>query len=397
MERQADVQEQTLKRREIVPVVPLHERTGLRWLAGVAVVVVIGGLIALFVSLSGKESTDDAQIDGHINIVSARVAGTVVEVRVKDNESVTAGAVLVQLDRKDYEVALAKARSDLAEAEATSQAARAGVPLTTRTTTSQLTAAGSDVETARARLAAAEARLREIEANDTQASQDLERMKQLIAKDEISRQEYDSAVARAAAAHAGRDSAKAEVEGARRGVEMALARLNQAETVPEQVAIMQARAASAEAKVQELRAALEQAQLNLEYTMIRAPVSGIVSRKTVEVGQSVQPGQALLALVPLEDTWVTANFKESQLRNMRPGQKAIVTVDAYGGRKFTGRVESIAAATGARFSLLPPENATGNYVKVVQRIPVKIVLDTGQDPDHLLRPGMSVVATVLLR
>jgi membrane fusion protein (multidrug efflux system) len=397
MERQADVQEQTLKRREIVPVVPLHERTGLRWLAGVAVVVVIGGLIALFVSLSGKESTDDAQIDGHINIVSARVAGTVVEVRVKDNESVTAGAVLVQLDRKDYEVALAKARSDLAEAEATSQAARAGVPLTTRTTTSQLTAAGSDVETARARLAAAEARLREIEANDTQASQDLERMKQLIAKDEISRQEYDSAVARAAAAHAARDSAKAEVEGARRGVEMALARLNQAETVPEQVAIMQARAASAEAKVQELRAALEQAQLNLEYTMIRAPVSGIVSRKAVEVGQSVQPGQALLALVPLEDTWVTANFKESQLRNMRPGQKAIVTVDAYGGRKFTGRVESIAAATGARFSLLPPENATGNYVKVVQRIPVKIVLDTGQDPDHLLRPGMSVVATVLLR
>jgi membrane fusion protein, multidrug efflux system len=235
-------------------------------------------------------------------------------------------------------------------------------------------------------------------------------MKQLIAKDEVSQQQYDAAVAAADAARAMVESAQASVSEATLAVSVADSRriqaggtltqadadLRTAHTAPEQVIVTKARAQSAEARVQQVKAVLDQARLNVGYTSISAPSAGRVSKKSVEPGQVIQPGQPLLAIVPLEDIWITANFKETQLKRMRPGQRASITVDAY-GRSYEGRIESIAAATGARFSLLPPENATGNYVKVVQRIPVKIVLDKGQDPEHQLRPGMSVVPTVFTR
>jgi membrane fusion protein (multidrug efflux system) len=366
-------------------------------LIGAAVVFLVLLVAALWYHYSGRESTDDAQIDGHINPVSARVGGTVLKVTVADNQLVSAGTLLVQIDPRDYEVALARAEADLAEAEASAGAAKTNVPVTSAATETQSTTASSEADTERARLAEADARLREAQANEVKASNDLNRAKALIAKDEVSRQEYDAAVAAAAAAEAALESRRAAVTEAQKGVVSADARVLQARTGPQQVSMMKARAESAEAKVAQSRASVEQARLNLEYTSVKAAVDGVISRKTVEVGQIVQPGQPLLAIVPLEGFWVTANFKESQLKNMRVGQRAEITVDAYGGRTYRGHVDSIAAATGARFSLLPPENASGNYVKVVQRVPVKIVFEPGEDKERLLRPGMSVEPVVFTR
>jgi membrane fusion protein (multidrug efflux system) len=237
---------------------------------------------------------------------------------------------------------------------------------------------------------------------------DVERLRGLVQKDEISQQQFDAAVATADSARAAADAEKSEVASAqvaitvaeqraaaaRGAASQARASLANAATAPQQLKVTQSRADAAEARVQQAEAALKQAELNLQYTTVRAPSAGVISRKTIEPGQVVQPGQPLLALVDLDSIWITANFKETQLKSMRPGQKAIVEVDALGGKEFDGHVDSIAAATGAKFSLLPPENATGNFVKVVQRIPVKIVLENGQDPNHLLRPGMSVTPTV---
>jgi membrane fusion protein, multidrug efflux system len=369
-----------------------------------------------------RESTDDAQIDGHINPVAAKVSGSVISINVKDNEYVKAGTVIVRIDPKDYLVVLERAKADLAAAQSSAEAAHTQVPMTSTTTTSQQNLAGAgieqaenakaaamkEVESARARLESAQARVRETQANYTKALQDLERMKQLIAKDEISRQQYDAAVASADAIKAARDSAHAGVDEASRAIEVSQARVAQAEsrikearaalqatqTAPQQMAISRSNAQTALARVKLAQAVLSQAQLNVEYTEVKAPIDGIVSQRKVELGQYVQIGQPLLALVPHHNVWVTANFKENQLKNMRPGQRAVVSVDAYGGREYEGHVDSIAAATGARFSLLPPENATGNYVKVVQRIPVKIVVDRGEDALHPLRPGLSVIATV---
>jgi membrane fusion protein (multidrug efflux system) len=254
------------------------------------------------------------------------------------------------------------------------------------------------------------ARAREAQATYAKAAKDLERVKQLVEKDEISRQEYDGAVAAAETSLAARDSAEAAVREAGKEIDAAKARLDQArETVaearaalatahtgPQQTAISRENASSAAARVEIARAEVERAQLNLDYTRIFAPVSGVITQKSVEIGQVIQPGQPLLAIVPLDDIWVTANFKETELKDMHPGQMAEISVDAY-GRTYKGYVESISAATGARTSLLPPENATGNYVKVVQRVPVRIRFEKGQDPEHLLRPGMSVVPTVFTR
>lgn len=374
---------------------------------------------------SVRESTDDAQVDGHINPVSSRVGGTVLNVAVNDNQYVTAGTVVVQLDPADYKIAMQRAEADLAEAEAAAKGARIEVPVTSVTTASRVnaalagltqaqdatTVAARDLETAKARLDLARAREREIIAQLTRTSRDLDRMKLLIAKDEVSRQEYDAAVAAAETTQAARASAQAAIVQAEKEVDTAAARLTQAksgvaaaqaaldsaQTGPQQTEIVNNRAAAAAAKVEISKAVVSQARLNIEYTTVKAPVSGIVSKKSVEIGQVVMPGQALLAVVPLNDIWVTANFKENQLMHMRPGQPAVVSVDAYGSKEYKGRIESIAAATGSRFSLLPPENATGNYVKVVQRIPVKIVLDQGEDPEHILRPGMSVIATVMIQ
>jgi membrane fusion protein (multidrug efflux system) len=257
--------------------------------------------------------------------------------------------------------------------------------------------AEGDRATADARVASAQARLREAVAKDTKAAEDLARLARLVAKDEVSQQEHDAVSVAAEAARAGRESAEASLKEAEQGVGSAQARLDQARTAPEQVSIMRARAASAQAKAQQAQSAVAQAELDMEHTRIVAPTAGVVSKKTVEVGQVVQPGQPLLAVVPLDDVWVTANFKENQLRELHAGLSVRINVDAFGGRTYRGRVESVSPATGAKFSLMPAENATGNYVKVVQRVPVKIVFEAGENSDQLLRPGMSVTPTVLLR
>ena len=398
---------------------------GKKWLLVVVLAAAVLVAFVLWKHMSGRESTDDAQVDGHINPVACRVGGTVRAVRVDDNQEVKAGTLLVEIDSSDYVIALERAKAELAAAEAAAAAARTQVPVVSITTSSQtsgaqaslqsaeagVTAAAKGVDTARARLATTRARVLEARALHTKALQDLERMKQLVAKEEISKQQYDAAVAAADGSRAALEGAEAAVQEAERGVEAAEAHLVQVRTAvsqaqagieatragPDQIAVMKSNATSAEARVQQAAAALDRAQLDLEYTKVRAPVSGIVSMKKVELGQVVVRDQPLMAIVPLDDIWITANFKEDQLNHMRVGQRAIISVDAYGGRKYQGLVQSIAAATGARFSLLPPENATGNYVKVVQRIPVKIELVQGQDPEHLLRPGMSVVPTVFTK
>lgn len=376
---------------------PKPDRRRLRRFVALAIVVALAVAAGLYWHYSGIETTDNAQVEGHISPVAARVSGTVTEVLVASNEYVEAGTVLVRLDRSDYEVALKQAEAALAEARAAAQAAETAVPVITATSRSQESGAASDLAAAEARLASARARLREAEVRSTLAQQDLDRLEPLIQKDEISRQEYDAAKTAADAARASRDNAEATVHEAEKAVEAAGARLEAARTAPQQVAIQRARHASEMARVTSAEAAVAAARLDLEHTEIKAPVSGVVSRKGVEIGQVVSAGQPLLALVQLDEIWVVANFKENQLRDIRPGQSVSISVDAYGGRTYRGRVESIAAATGARFSLLPPENATGNFVKVVQRVPVRIFLDEGQDPEHLLRPGMSVEPTVYTR
>ena len=401
--------------------VSLTRQPRIRIAAGLIILAVLGVAIWYWIT-AGRESTDDAQVDAHVTQIAARIGGTVLRVPVADNQQVNAGDVLVEIDPRDYQVALEKARAELADAEANAVAAQSNVPITSTATSSNVATAHSGVEqaqggvfgaereldAARARLTTAQARMREGEANAVRAARDAERLKGLLAKDEVSQQQFDSAAGAAEAQKAAADSARSQIAEAEAGIrvaeskvvqarageQQAHAELQTAQTGPQQVTATKARAAAAVAHAQQARAALAQAELNLEYATVKAPVKGIVSRKSVEVGQIVQPGQPLMAIIPLDTIWVTANFKETQLDNLRPGQKAVITVDAYGGRKFTGRVESIAAATGARFSLLPPENATGNYVKVVQRVPVKIVFEPGQDPEHRLRPGMSVAPSV---
>ena len=367
-----------------------------RWLAAAALAAAAVAVLA-WRYYAVRESTDDAQIDGHVAPVSAQVGGAVVAVEVVENQRVEAGAPLVRIDPRDYQVAVERAKADLAEAVAAAEAARTGVPVTATNTASAVQRAESELASAQARLAAARARLLEAQAREKKAVQDLQRLEGLVSKDEVSRQEYDATSVAAEAARAGRAAAEASVKEAEQGVEAASARLDEARTAPQQMVIARAQAASAQARVEQARASLAQAELDLQHTSVTAPAAGVVGKKSVELGQVVQRGQPLLAVVSLQDVWVTANFKESQLRRLRPGQPATIRVDAYGGRIWRGRVESVSPATGSRFSLLPPENATGNYVKVVQRVPVKIVLERGQDPEHLLRPGMSAVPTVLTR
>jgi membrane fusion protein, multidrug efflux system len=402
----------------------LLQRSGVRIVVLVAVLVAAGAGV-WFWATSGRESTDDAQVDARVTQIAARVPGTVAKVAVNDNQLVEAGAVLIELDPRDYQVAIDKARAELADAEANALAAHSNIPIASTTAASGVTtargavvqaqsgiaAAEKEIEAARARLVTAQARLREAEANAARSARDVERLRGLLAKDEISQQQFDATSAGADAQKAAVDSARSQAAEAEAGILVAESRLAQAragedqaradlrtaQTGPSQVEATKARASAAEARVMQSRANLAQAELHLQYAIVKAPARGIVSKKGVNVGQVVQAGQPLLALVQVDDVWITANFKETQLKNMRPGQRATIDVDAYGGRAFKGKVDSLAGATGARFSLLPPENATGNFVKVVQRVPVKIVLDAGQDPEHLLRPGMSVTPTVQVR
>jgi membrane fusion protein, multidrug efflux system len=381
-----------------------------RWgLLLAALVLLVGGFF-VFRYFASYESTDDAQIDGHVNGISARVSGHVVKLNVQDNQYVEQGTVLVEIDPTDYEVAAAKARADFADAQAQASAAGINVPLTNVSTSSQVASAGANVANTKAGIAAArqqfeaaKAQLAQAEANNVKAQNDLVRYKQLVDKQEISQQQYDQAVAaanaNAAAVEAARASAaaaSAQVEQAQNKLLQAEADLRNAQTAPQTVQVTRARASSAKATADSKQAELQQAELNLQYTKIVAPVTGMVSNRTVEVGQNVQAGQEMMKIIPLEDLWLTANYKETQLKEMKVGQPVSITVDAN-GRTYKGHVDSIAGASGARFSLLPPENATGNYVKVVQRIPVKIVFDPGETKGHELRPGMSVVPKVWIR
>jgi membrane fusion protein (multidrug efflux system) len=392
--------------------------------AGIVIVVLVAGFF-VWRHLSPRESTDDAQIAGHVAPVAARVGGAVKAVHVGDNQVVKAGDVLVEIDPRDSQIALAKAQADLAAAEAAARAAHTDVPIASTTTSSQLSSANAstgnaeanvqatsrEVDAARAKVGSAHARLSEAQANAKKVSQDLERLRPLVAKDEISKQQFDAAVAADEAAKATVTSAQSAVTEAEANVAVAEARQRQSEgqldqakaqaraaaTAPQQVALTAARADTADAQVQQARAAVDAASLNLERATIRAATDGVVSRKSVEAGQVIQPGQALMLLTSLSDVWVVANFKETQLGHMQVGQEAEVEVDAFGGKTFIGKIESIAAATGSTFSLLPPDNATGNFVKVVQRIPVKIALDPASNQGHELRPGMSVTAKVFLK
>jgi membrane fusion protein (multidrug efflux system) len=366
------------------------------WIAAALALLLLMGGVFTWRYYSYRESTDDAQIDGHIHPISGRVSGTVLRVLHDENEMVQAGTLLVELDPKDYQVAVDRARADLANAQASATAAHVDVPLTTTTSSSQFQAATAAVRAADREVQADQARVEEAQANYTRAAADLKRMEELVEKDEVSRQQYDAAVAAAGAARATLDANKAAVASAESRAAQARAQAAAAETVPEQIRMTRARAGAASAEVQRYQSALEQAELNLSYTKIYAPVTGVLSQRNVEPGQVIQNGQPLFSIVDLDDLWVTANFKETQLKNMRPGQQATVKVDAY-GHTYNAVVESIGGATGSRFSVLPPENASGNYVKVVQRLPVRIRFERGQDPSHLLRPGMSVVPTVLTR
>jgi membrane fusion protein (multidrug efflux system) len=375
----------------------------------IAVVVVVAGGVFLRRYLSSYESTDDAQADVHLYPVSARVSGYVVRVNVDDNQWVERGTVLVEIDPKDYEVAVMQAQANLANAEATANSLNITVPITSVSSSSQLRSTASDIENTKAgviaaerQLTAAHAQVEAAEANDVKAQDDLHRYKLLVDKKEVADQVYDQALAAArssaaavAAAHANESAAQQFVQQARSRLEQADANHQYAETGPQQVSSSRARARAAIADVEQKRALLEQAELNLQYTKIVAPVTGEVN-KTVVVGMNVQDGQQLLTVVPLDEVWVTANFKETQLKHMRVGQKAKIHVDSN-GRTLKGHVDSVAGATGPLFSLLPPENATGNYVKIVQRVPVKIVLEPGENRDRQLRPGMNVVPDVYLQ
>lgn len=382
---------QAVRKRGIKGYLREHPAVRLALIAGLILVIIAGTFVWHYYSV--RESTDDAQVDGHITPISARVSGTVVSVNFQDNQHVDAGAILVQLDPKDYEVAVKRAEAELADAQAAAAAARTNVPITHISTTTGVETAQANQNASQREVEAANARLREAEANANKVAKDLERMKQLVAKDEISRQQYDAAVAADQAARATVDAARATVATAQSHVVQAEAAVRAAQTGPQQVRVTEAHAGSAKAAVEKAQANLAQAQLNLQYCTVRAPRAGVVSKRSVEVGQTVQPGQPLAALVDLQDIYITANFKETQLKDMHRGQPVNISVDAF-GRDLKGHVDSIGGATGARFSLLPADNATGNYVKVVQRVPVKIVLDPGEDPNLRLRPGMSVVPTV---
>lgn len=389
----------------------------------VVLAIAIGAGVATYFHFQDRVSSDDANVDGHISAIAPKIAGNVVEVLARDNQPVKAGDVLVRIDPRDFEAKVAQAKAALLEAESKARSAQQVVPWTNETTQSAMSAAAAQLadataEQERARLAweqassselaYAEANVRARQAANDRAQADLARMKPLADKAEISKQQYDGYVAAARVteselqasrerlASAQKDAAirKSAVDAAASKVNHAKAMVASSEANRKQVPIRTSDAGTASAAVAAARANLDAAELTLSYTTITAPVDGVVTRKSVEVGQIVAPGQGLMVVVPLHDVWVTANFKETQLANVRPGQRAEVKVDMY-GRSVVGRVDSIAGATGSKLSLLPPENATGNFVKVVQRIPVKILVDPQEG--LTLRPGMNVDVTIFTK
>lgn len=370
------------------------------------------GAILWYLHSQDYESTDDAQIEGHLDVISARISGTVTYInpKVENNQVVEAGTLLVELDPRDYQAELERAKANLGTRSAAARAAGTGIPIVNANAYGSLHAAEaardqalSGVEAEVASLAAAQHKLQLDEAVYARAERDRVRYQALVEKREISRSDYDqretAATTSAQLVEADRSdiqSRERRISEARSLVQQREAQIDSARTAPQQVVDAQAKSASAGAYVDQARADLHTAELNLSYTKLYAPVTGVVGRKTVELGHRVQPGQSLLLIVPQDDIWVTANFKETQLKKIRPGKAVTIHVDTF-GREYRGKVDSMPGAAGPVFSLFPPENATGNYVKVVQRFPVRIRFEPGQDPDHLLRPGMSVEPTVDLR
>jgi membrane fusion protein (multidrug efflux system) len=394
---------------------PQPEKSSRRKFIVIAVLIFLAVGAALFYWHSTfTEDTDDAQVDGNLYQVSSRVTGQVIKVYVDDNQTVQQGQLLAEIDPKDYQVALEQAQANLASAQAAAIQANVNVPIISTNVSTSLSTTSSDVQGAQAAVAqaqkqqqAAEARVDQAKANALKAKLDVERYTPLVQKDVISKQQFDAAVAQAAGTSAAVIEAQSQVIGQQEAVREAQQKLAQSrfsanESVkngPQQVRVQEAKANAALAEVQQAQAKVDQAQLNLSYTHITAPTTGIVNKKNVQVGANLSIGQDLLTIIPLTDLWVTANFKETQIQHMHPGQEVTIEVDALGGRKFHGKVTQIGGATGSRLSLFPPENATGNYVKVVQRIPVRIDFTNLQkeNGDYKLRPGFSVTPVVSVK
>jgi membrane fusion protein (multidrug efflux system) len=404
---QAAAQAEPVEETEVTPA-PKRRRG---FVIAVVVLLVLLGL-ELWWRSTYSEDTDDAEVNGHLIQVSARITGQVLKVDVEENQQVKRGDVIAELDPRDYDVAVENAQAALDSAKAFAQAAGVNVPITQINTGSNLSAANADVsgshasvQQAQKQQAAADARVAEAIANNTKAQADLKRYTPLVEKDVISKLQYDAAVAAAQSAAAALADAEAGDEGAKDAIRVATERERQAQasqkyalTGPQQVAVLDARYKQAQAQVEQAQAALDQARLNRSYCTILAPENGIITRKSVEINQNVSPGQNLLTLVSLEGLWITANFKETQLRHMEAGQSVQVHVDST-GKDYSGKVTQIGGATGSVLSLFPPENATGNYVKVVQRVPVRIDFTNldKEDPNHELRPGLSVEPKVKVK
>lgn len=397
---------------KVRPAEPKREPVPRRTLALLAAALAVVAGISWWLHARHFESTDDAQIDGHINVVSSRISGTVLYVnpRIENNQYVEAGALLLELDPSDYQAALEHARADLATREATARSAGVNVPITNASAFSQLRLAEAAheeaiaaVDSEEANLAAAQHKVQQDEAVYSRAERDRVRWQGLVDGGVVSRSEYDAreaeALADAQQLEADRATVTAEqhkIAQARSLIAQRAAQVVAAGSAPQQLSDARAKSDSSMGQVNQTQADVRIAELNLGYTKIYAPVSGVIGHKTVELGQRIQPGQSLLAIVPLDDIWVTADFKETQLKYMRPGQSVSIHVDTF-GRDYQGTVENLPGAAGTLFSLLPPENASGNFVKVVQRLPVRIRFNRDQDPQHLLRPGMSVEPQVKVR
>ena len=392
----------------------LEKKSGRKYIIIAVVILLVIGAAIFYWRSTFTEDTDDAQVDGDLYQVSSRVTGQVIKVYIDDNQQVQEGQAIAEIDPKDYQVALEQAQANLASAQAAAIQQTVNVPITHVNVNTSVSTTGSDVqgatatvEQARKEAQAAEARVTAAKATAIKSHLDVERYTPLVEKDVISKQQFDAAVATDAANQASVLEAEATVIGQQAAVTEALQKLAQARfqsaqsisTAPDQVRAQQAKANSAMADVKQAQARVDQAQLNLGYTHITAPVAGIVNKKNVQVGANLSIGQDLLTIIPLTNLWVTANFKETQLARMHPGQEVTIKVDALGGRKFHGRVTQIGGATGSRLSLFPPENATGNYVKVVQRIPVRIDFTNLQQEngDYALRPGLSVTPEVAVK
>jgi membrane fusion protein (multidrug efflux system) len=374
-------------------------------------ILIVAGALGFWLYSRKYESTDDAQVAGHLNGITARVDGTIKAVYVEENQTVHTDQLVADMDPRDYAVAFEQAQAQLLKSQADLRAQDPNVNVTVATARTDISTSGSEVGNAEAAEAAAErdyvaaqARLREAEANNAKAQADVIRYQALVEKGEVARAQYDQVVATAKALAASVDSARASAESAQNVVAQRRAALAQARsrfewansTGPHQVAISRAGLESHRADVQAMKAAVDRAQLDLSYCKVISPVAGVVSKRTVEPGEHVSKGQRLFTVADLSDLWVTANFKENQLEQMRTGQPVTISVDAF-GQKFDGYVEAMPGATGSITSLLPPENASGNYVKVVQRLPVRIRFKPGQTGLDRLRPGMSVVPKVWLK